>query len=245
MKVTRYALTLLIVTLSQTASAANKTGLWLGGTDKIKSIEFRESGEGIWNEYHNGKLESQYKLEDWSGGAPQWAAKDPNLRCVQLHDASRDIHVQLWPDRAEATDTGTPKFKRLCRGGWKLGNFEKKFGIRWRYYGNYGGAGNKGGRPVDAFDRACQRHDLGTARRGDVDSATDARFVVDSGAAALNPFNDVGFAGRAKAVGASALFAAKVASVDVPVAVVTAPVKVITHPKKTLKRGIKRLRKLF
>ena len=55
----------------------------------------------------------------------------------------------------------------------KFANFE--------LHGKYCGAGNpiENGEPIDAFDRACQKHDTGYMQKGMYNSETDAQFVTD------------------------------------------------------------------
>lgn len=52
-----------------------------------------------------------------------------------------------------------------------------------RYYGEYGGIGNRGGRPVDKLDAAYKQHDEGYDRNGRFDGKSDAVLLEKTPAA--------------------------------------------------------------
>ena len=59
-------------------------------------------------------------------------------------------------------------------------NFESKL-MNFELHGKYCGPGNPmdNGEPIDAFDRACQKHDLGYEQKGMFNRETDTEFVSD------------------------------------------------------------------
>ena len=183
---------LLLNTVTNCAVAGEPRNHWVGQTNSGQRLEFT--------------LESNR----------QWRMQIEGMSAVTLHSKRASQDATLLVSRNGFSYEILRKKTVVRRkshavttfvGGWNEGGFKFKL----RYHGNYAGLGNRGGVPIDALDRAAQRHDIGysTQPMGALDGRTDARMVYDSVGAAINPLNDMGRYGRVKAVGAATIFSMK------------------------------------
>jgi hypothetical protein len=81
----------------------------------------------------------------------------------------------------------------------------------FKYYGNWGGPGYGGGRPIDSLDRAYRRHDQRYAaeKHWVYTGKADAQLIEESLVASVNPFNSTKPHGRVLGPVSAGAFAVK------------------------------------
>ncbi len=184
----------ILAVLSNCDVSAADRDQWIGETRNKARIEFRRSrSNNTWQQLINGSTD---------------------VLTQQSSDQERTILRNRLGETIVILRTEAVKFSRnnrvvsKFRGGWNEG-VDGFPGVPFGY--NYVGRGNRGGVPINEFDRAAQRHDIGyeTEPLKFMDGRTDARFVFDSARAAANPRNGMGVEHRAYAAGGALLFSLK------------------------------------